>query len=66
MAIIESIEVRKKRWKEEEEEKELEEEDDERYRMMMINEEDGSLDGVNAYKKKRRNTGKRPGGSNAN
>ena len=63
MAIIESIEVRKKRRKEEEE---LEEEDDERYRMMMINEEDGSLDGVNAYKKKRRNTGKRPGGSNAN
>ena len=66
LAIIESIEVRKKRRKEEEEEEELEEEDDERYRMMMINEEDDSLDWDYVYKKKRRNTGKRPGGSNVN
>ena len=32
----------------------------------MINEEDDSLDWLNVYKKKRRNTGKRPGGSNVN
>ena len=64
--VFKSIEDRRKRRRlEEEEEEEEEEDDDERQRMMMEEEEEEEwLEECQIFQRKR-NTGKRPGGTNA-